>query len=190
MDPENQSEQNQGGNANANESGSDPKNQEVKFSEEQQKALDAILKKRLDEVNSKHAEEIKQLQAKHTSELEEREKTAKMKDDEKKAYENKKLLEELEALKKEKADNEHKAEISKLVEDKGVNSKFAKFFCGIADLKEASSEIDEFKKIFDAEVLAEVNKKIDGHTPKNNSSGSNNGVNPFVRKSGGLFPKR
>lgn len=157
---------------------------EVTFSAEQQAKLDEIIKERLNDASKKHLDEINALKSKYSSDLEEAQKTAKMKEEEKAKYENEKNLKELEALRKEKQDREHQDEIKSIFSGSGLSSKIPANLFYHLETSKAKDEIANFKKIFDDAVLEEVNKRIQAHAPKTTTASATNGENknPFVRE--------
>lgn len=171
-------------NANETNNGAaEPEKKDVTFSPEQQAKMDEIIKSRLNDANKKHQEAIDALKAKYSSDLEEAEKTAKMKEEEKAKYENEKAMKELEALRKEKQDREHQDEIKSIFSESGINPKIPANLFYHLETPKAKDEIANFKKIFDEAVLEEVNKRIQAHSPKTTAASAANGEkkNPFVR---------
>lgn len=171
-------------NANETNNGAAEPEKEVTFSSEQQAKIDEIINKRLGDANKKHQEEIDALKLKYSNDLQEAEKKAKMKEEDKAKYENEKALKELEELRKEKQDREHQDEIKAIFSESGLNPKIPANLFYHFETPKAKEEIANFKKIFDDAVLEEVNKRIQAHSPKTTAASAANGEkkNPFVRE--------
>lgn len=173
-------------NVNENNNGAaDPK--DVTFSPEQQAKIDEIINKRLGDANKKHQDEIDALKLKYSNDLQEAEKKAKMKEEDKAKYENDKAMKELEELRKEKKDREHQDEIKAIFSESGLNPKISASLFYHLETPKAKDEIANFKKVFEEAVLEEVNKRIKGHAPEtNNGNGSNDTSVTAMRKAMGL----
>lgn len=172
-------------NVNENNNGAaDPK--DVTFSPEQQAKIDEIINKRLGDANKKHQDEIDALKLKYSNDLQEAEKKAKMKEEDKAKYENDKAMKELEELRKEKKDREHQDEIKAIFSESGLNPKISASLFYHLETPKAKDEIANFKKVFEDAVLEEVNKRIKGHTPQGNGNSSNTSDDAALRKAMGL----
>lgn len=171
-------------NVNENNNGAaEPK--DVTFSPEQQAKIDEIINKRLGDANKKHQDEIDALKLKYSNDLQEAEKKAKMKEEDKAKYENDKAMKELEELRKEKKDREHQDEIKAIFSESGLNPKIPASLFYHLETPKAKDEIANFKKVFEDAVLEEVNKRIKGHTPQGNGNSSNTS-DTALRKAMGL----
>lgn len=167
-----------------NNGAAEPK--DVTFSPEQQAKIDEIINKRLGDANKKHQDEIDALKLKYSNDLQEAEKKAKMKEEDKAKYENDKAMKELEELRKEKKDREHQDEIKAIFSESGLNPKISASLFYHLETPKAKDEIANFKKVFEDAVLEEVNKRIKGHTPQGNGNSSNTSDDAALRKAMGL----
>ncbi|WP_218696845.1 DUF4355 domain-containing protein [Mammaliicoccus sciuri] len=155
----------------SDEEGSDEKNndsneeqeqkEEVTFTPEQQKKVDEIIERRL-------AKEKKNADKNVQDAVEEAKKLAKMNKDEKNAYELKKMQDELDALRNEKALNDMKATARSMFLDKDINVTDELLNLVVtSDAETTKQNVEEFSKILDGMVQLKVREALRQDSPKN-----------------------
>ncbi|MFF7217917.1 DUF4355 domain-containing protein [Mammaliicoccus sciuri] len=142
-------------------------NEEVTFTPEQQKKVDEIIERRL-------AKEKKNADKKVQDAVEEAKKLAKMNKDEKNAYEFKKMQDELNALRNEKAVNDMKATARAMFLDKNINASDELLNLVVTSEAETTKDnVEAFSKILDDLVQTQVKEALRQESPK---SFKNNGL--------------
>lgn len=80
-------------------------------------------------------------------------------------------IQELEEKLREFNIMQNRAEITKVLSARGLDSRFAELIDVGDDIEEAQSKIDSLDKLFKAAVKLEVEKRIGGSTPKTGTAG-------------------
>ena len=114
----------------------------------------------------------------HDDQISEAEKLAKMTKEERAAYENKKLREELEALKKKDARSDMAKTARKMLQDEEVNIPDELLSHLITDDADSTKEaVESFAKLFKGAVQDAIKETLKGKTPK-----AGKGGNPITKE--------
>lgn len=97
-------------------------------------------------------------------------KLAQMDADGKKQYEQDKAAQKLAEREAEIARRELRADVRELLAEKGISLDFADILMG-KDLKDTKTRIEAFKARYDADVQAQVEKRLVGKTPQGGNGG-------------------
>ena len=140
-----------------------PNNEQTTYSlEEVQKLIQSETDKRVSQA-------LKTQQKKYEKQQTEAEKLRNMTDEQKQSYEYEQKLQTLEAREKEFNLMQNKLECTKILSEKGLPTSFVDYV--VTDDAETMNErINDFEKLFKAEVQDAVTKKIGSTTPKTSTS--------------------
>lgn len=115
---------------------------------------------------------LKKADAKHQAELNKMQSLSKLDGAEREKAEAAQRISELEEQLKGYQVEATKSEIKSVLGSRGLSAEFADLLNIGGDVEEAQAVIDQFDKLYKAAVKAEVEKRLQGATPKGNTSGA------------------